>query len=202
WAYLKLMGASDLRRATEVAILNANYIAKRLDNYYPILYRGKNGMVAHECILDCRRFRKATGISVTDIAKRLMDYGFHAPTVSWPVVETMMIEPTESESRDELDRFCEAMIRIREEIDEVEKGIADPENNVLKNAPHTAEMVCSDQWDHPYTREKAAFPVPRLRKHKFWPTVSRVDDAYGDRNLFCACVPVDSYVETADGATG
>lgn len=195
WSYIKLMGSEGLKKASQVAILNANYIARRLDSHYPVLYRGRNGRVAHECILDCRRFKRSLGIGVIDIAKRLIDYGFHAPTVSWPVVETMMIEPTECESKEELDRFCEAMISIRQEIREIEQGLADPENNVLKNAPHTAWMLAAEPWDHPYTREKAAFPLSRLRLHKFWPQVGRVDDAFGDRNLICQCPPVEEYVE-------
>jgi glycine dehydrogenase len=189
WSYIRLMGTGGLVRATEVAILNANYVARRLEEHFPVLYKGKNGLVAHECILDCRHFKRTVGITVSDIAKRLMDYGFHAPTVSWPVVETMMVEPTESESREELDRFCEAMISIRREIAEVERGVADPRDNVLKNAPHTAEMVSADAWTHPYSREKAAYPAPWLRERKFWTHCGRVDDTYGDRNLFCACIP-------------
>lgn len=195
WAYIRLMGREGLKEATQVAILNANYIARRLDPHYPVLYKGRSGLVAHECILDLRHFRKSVGIEVADIAKRLMDYGFHAPTISWPVVETMMVEPTESESKAELDRFCEAMISIREEIREVETGMADPRNNVLKNAPHTAEMVTADEWPHPYTREKAAFPAPWVRERKFWPPVARIDHAFGDRNLFCVCPPLHHLAE-------
>ena len=189
WSYIRLMGPGGLVRATQVAILNANYVARRLEEHFPVLYKGKNGLVAHECILDCRHFKRTVGITVSDIAKRLMDYGFHAPTVSWPVVETMMVEPTESESREELDRFCEAMISIRREIAEIERGVADPRDNVLKNAPHTAEMVSADAWTHSYSREKAAYPAPWLRERKFWAHCGRVDDTYGDRNLFCACIP-------------
>jgi glycine dehydrogenase len=189
WSYIRLMGTAGLVRATQVAILNANYVARRLEEHFPVLYAGKNGLVAHECILDCRQFKRTVGVTVADIAKRLMDYGFHAPTVSWPVVETMMVEPTESESREELDRFCEAMISIRREIAEIERGVADPRDNVLKNAPHTAEMVSADSWTHPYSREKAAYPAPWLRERKFWTHCGRVDDTYGDRNLFCACIP-------------
>jgi glycine dehydrogenase len=184
-----MMGAVGLRKATEVAILNANYIARRLEEHYPVLYKGKDGMVAHECILDCRDFKRTVGITVTDIAKRLMDYGFHAPTISFPVLETVMVEPTESESKEELDRFCEAMILIRKEIEEIKLGLADPLDNVLKNAPHTASVVSSDNWSHPYSRQKAAYPAPWLKKHKFWTLCGRVDDTYGDRNLFCTCVP-------------
>lgn len=175
------------------AILNANYIADRLKEHFPVLYTGKSGLVAHECILDCRAIRKNSGITVADIAKRLMDYGFHAPTVSWPVVETLMVEPTESESREELDRFCEAMISIRREIDEVASGQSDSENNLLKNAPHTAEMVTADEWSYPYGRERAAYPVARQRENKFWPACRRVDDTWGDRNLFCSCIVPEEF---------
>ncbi|NJK29663.1 MAG: aminomethyl-transferring glycine dehydrogenase [Acaryochloris sp. RU_4_1] len=193
WVYIALMGARGLTQATQVAILNANYIAKRLEAYYPVLYKGKSGLVAHECILDLRGVKKTAGIEVEDIAKRLMDYGFHAPTVSWPVPGTIMIEPTESESKAELDRFCEAMIAIRAEIAEIEAGQADPQNNVLKQAPHTAEVVIADNWDRPYSREKAAYPAPWIRSAKFWPAVSRINNAYGDRNLVCSCAPLSAY---------
>ena len=194
-AYIRMMGSEGLTRATEVAILNANYLKDRLKDHYPILYTGKGGHSAHEFIIDLRKFKQESGIESVDIAKRLMDYGFHAPTMSFPVPGTLMIEPTESESRNELDRFCDAMIHIREEIREIEKGDADPENNVLKHAPHTMRVSLSDHWDRPYSREKAVFPIPELRFNKFWPSVSRVDDAYGDRNLMCSCVPVDEYSE-------
>jgi len=190
WTYIRMMGAAGLKEATEVAILNANYLAARIEKSFPVLYRGKNGFVAHECILDLRRFKRACGIDAGDVAKRLMDFSFHAPTVSFPVVETLMVEPTESESLEELDRFIEAMITIREEIAEVESGSADAANNVLKNAPHTAQVLTSDSWEYPYSREKAAYPVPSLRASKFWPPVSRIDNAWGDRNLFCSCAPV------------
>lgn len=200
-AYIRMMGADGLKRATEVAILNANYLKDRLKDHYPILYTGKGGRSAHEFIIDLRGFKQRAGIESVDIAKRLMDYGFHAPTMSFPVPGTLMIEPTESESINELDRFCEAMIRIREEIKEVENGNADPENNVLKHAPHTMRVSLNDTWDRPYTREKAVFPTPDLRFNKFWPTVSRVDDAYGDRNLMCSCVPVEQYAEGQPIAT-
>ena len=193
WAYIAMMGAEGLTSATEVAILNANYIAKRLGPYYPVLYTGKRGLVAHECIIDLRAFKKSADIDVTDVAKRLMDYGFHAPTVSWPVPGAMMIEPTESESRAELDRFCDALISIREEIAEIETGAADQQDNVLKNAPHTVEMVTQSEWCHPYSREKAAFPEPWIRNAKFWPAVARINEVYGDRNLMCACPPLDEY---------
>ncbi len=195
FAYIAMMGEAGLRRATEVAILGANYIAHRLGTHYPVLYAGRNGRVAHELILDCRGFKKTAGIEAEDIAKRLMDYGFHAPTMSFPVPGTLMIEPTESESKAELDRFCEAMIAVRAEIAEIEAGKADRANNVLKNAPHTAAAVCGTEWDRPYSREQAAHPAaaPWLRIHKYWPPVARVDNAYGDRNLVCSCPPIDSY---------
>ena len=189
YAYIRMMGAQGLKRATEVAILNANYMAKRLEAHYPVLYRGKHARVAHECILDLRSF-KACGVEVEDVAKRLMDYGFHAPTVSWPVAGTVMIEPTESESKEELDRFCEAMISIRKEIDEIADGKMDRMRNPLKLAPHTAAQVTRTEWDRPYSREKAAFPLEWVRESKFWPSVSRVDNVYGDRNLFCSCAPL------------
>ncbi len=193
WAYIAMMGADGLKSATEVAILNANYIAKRLAGYYPVLYTGNSGLVAHECIIDLRGFKKSADIDVTDVAKRLMDYGFHAPTVSWPVLGTMMIEPTESESKAELDRFCDALISIREEITEIETGAADRTDNVLKSAPHTAEIVVQSEWNHPYSREKAAFPKVWVRDAKFWPPVARINEVYGDRNLMCACPPLDEY---------
>jgi glycine dehydrogenase len=192
WVYVALMGAEGLTRATQVAILSANYMAKRLERHYPVLYRGERGRVAHEFILDCRPFQ-AAGIQVDDIAKRLMDYGFHAPTMSFPVPGTLMIEPTESESKAELDRFCDALIAIREEIREVEEGRADRERNVLKGAPHTVHAVTASAWDRPYSREKAAFPAPWVRAHKFWPAVARIDNVHGDRNLVCVCPPVESY---------
>jgi glycine dehydrogenase len=193
WMYIALMGAAGLTEATKVAILNANYIAHRLEPYYPVLYKGKAGLVAHECILDLRSLKKSAGIEVDDIAKRLMDYGFHAPTVSWPVAGTMMVEPTESESKEELDRFCEAMIAIRQEIEEIEAGKVDAHDNVLKNAPHTAETLLTAQWKHPYSREQAAYPVPWTREHKFWPPVGRIDNAFGDRNFICSCLPMEAY---------
>ncbi len=193
YLYIQMMGEEGLKRATEVAILNANYIAKKLAPHYPVLYKGKKGFVAHECIIDLRPIKDETGIEVEDVAKRLMDYGFHAPTVSFPVPGTMMIEPTESEALAELDRFCEAMILIREEIREIASGKADRKNNVLKNAPHTAEMVTRTEWDYTYSREKAAFPVKWVRQAKFWPYVARIDNVYGERNLVCACPPVEAY---------
>jgi glycine dehydrogenase len=193
WMYIGLMGSAGLTKATEVAILNANYIAKRLESYYPVLYKGKNDLVAHECILDLRQFKKTAEIEVDDIAKRLIDYGFHPPTVSWPVPGTIMVEPTESESKQELDRFCDAMIAIREEIGEIESGKVDRKNNVLKNAPHTPADLVASEWDRPYSREKAVYPVASLREHKFWPAVGRIDQAYGDRNLVCSCLPMEAY---------
>jgi glycine dehydrogenase len=199
WAYIRMMGAEGLTRATKVAILNANYMAHRLEEHFPVLYRGRNGTVAHECIVDLRHFRQSAGIEVEDVAKRLMDYGFHAPTVSFPVAGTLMIEPTESESKEELDRFCEAMIQIREEIREIERGEADRADNVLKNAPHTMGAVITDDWSHPYAREKAAFPTEWTRDRKFWPHVGRVEGAWGDRNLVCACPSVEVYEEIEAG---
>jgi glycine dehydrogenase len=193
WMYIRMMGAQGLKLATEVAILNANYIAKRLSPYYPVLYRGKEGFVAHECIFDFRQLKDSVGIEVEDVAKRLMDYGFHAPTISFPVPGTVMVEPTESESKAELDRFCEAMILIREEIAEIERGQADRANNLLKNAPHTAEQVTRTEWTKPYTRERAAFPAPWVKESKFWPSVGRINNVLGDRNLICSCPPIDSY---------
>jgi glycine dehydrogenase len=194
WTYIALMGPEGLRRASEVAILNANYMARRLESHYPILFTGRNGRVAHEFILDCRPFKTA-GIEVEDIAKRLMDYGFHAPTMSFPVAGTLMIEPTESESKAELDRFCDALIAIRDEIRDVEAGRADRADNVLKNAPHTVRAVTASAWTHPYSREQAAFPAPWTREHKFWPAVARIDNTYGDRNLFCSCPPLEAFAE-------
>jgi len=193
WAYMALMGPDGLRRATEVAILNANYIAKRLGAAYPVLYTGERGRVAHELILDLRPLKKSAGIEVDDVAKRLMDYGFHAPTMSFPVPGTLMIEPTESESKVELDRFCDAMLRIRDEIRAIEDGGMDRQNNPLKNAPHTARDVCGGEWSRPYSREQAAFPAPWLADHKYWPPSARIDNAYGDRNLVCTCPPMESY---------
>jgi glycine dehydrogenase len=193
--YIDMMGGEGLTEATKVAILNANYIAKRLEPHYPVLYRGANGMVAHECIVDPRALKASAGIEVEDIAKRLMDYGFHAPTVSFPVAGTLMIEPTESESKAELDRFCDTLISIREEIREIELGIADRQDNPLKNAPHPLGRVLSDSWKHAYGRERAAFPASWTRQYKFWPAVGRVESAYGDRNLVCSCIPTDAYAE-------
>ncbi|MDW3197177.1 MAG: aminomethyl-transferring glycine dehydrogenase [Cytophagales bacterium] len=196
-AYIAMMGGSGLTNATKIAILNANYIKSQISEAYPVLYSGENDTNAHELIIDCRHF-KAAGIEVEDIAKRLMDYGYHAPTVSFPVPGTMMIEPTESETKAELDRFCSVMLAIRAEIEEVLIGVADKDNNVLKNAPHTQRVVLAEQWDKPYAREKAAFPLPELRFNKFWPAVSRIDSAYGDRNLICSCLPISSYEEVEE----
>nr|WP_293130670.1 aminomethyl-transferring glycine dehydrogenase [Okeania sp. SIO3I5] len=193
WMYIAMMGADGLTDATKIAILNANYIAQRLESYYPVLYKGKYGFIAHECILDLRPVKKLANIEVNDIAKRLMDYGFHAPTVSWPVAGTIMVEPTESESKEELDRFCDAMISIRQEIDEIATGKADKEDNLLKNAPHTAESLMVDEWNHGYSRQRAAYPAPWTREHKFWPSVGRVDNAFGDRNFVCSCLPIEAY---------
>jgi len=193
WAYIAMMGSTGLRRATLVAVLNTNYLAKRLEPHYPILYRGKNGSVAHECIIDLRAVKKSTGITVEDIAKRLVDYGFHAPTVSFPVADTLMIEPTESENKRELDRFCEAMIAIREEIATIERGEADRENNVLRSAPHTHRLLMQEQWDRPYTREQAFFPLDWIHEDKYWPPVGRCNEAYGDRHLVCTCPPMEAY---------
>jgi len=192
WMYIAMMGGEGLRRASQMAILNANYMAKRLEGHYPVLYTGQSGRVAHEFILDLRPLKKSAGIEVDDVAKRLMDYGFHAPTMSWPVPGTLMIEPTESESKYELDRFCDAMISLRHEIRDIENGKSDREDNPLKNAPHTAVDVCSDEWSHSYSRQQAAFPAPWQSEHKFWPAVARIDNAYGDRNLMCTCPSVES----------
>jgi glycine dehydrogenase len=191
WMYLRMMGPDGLTAASAIAILNANYIAKRLDSYFPVLYKGVNGTVAHECILDLREWKTRAGVEVEDVAKRLMDYGFHAPTMSWPVPGTLMVEPTESESKEELDRFCDAMIAIHGELTAIESGNLDKTDNPLKRAPHTALTVISDEWNRPYSRTQAAYPAPWLKNHKFWPSVSRVDNVYGDRNIFCSCLPVD-----------
>ncbi len=193
WAYIALMGSEGLRKATEAAIIGANYVAKRLDPHYPVLYRGANGLVAHECIIDLREISKASHVSVDDVAKRLMDYGFHAPTMSFPVIGTLMVEPTESESLQELDRFCDAMIAIRKEIEEVESGRMPYEQSPLHHAPHTAEELLVAEWDRPYSREEGAFPLPELRANKYWPPVGRIDGKYGDRHLVCSCPPLDEY---------
>jgi glycine dehydrogenase len=193
WMYIIMMGADGLTEATKIAILNANYIAKKLESYYPVLYQGKNGLVAHECILDLRSLKKSAQIEIDDVAKRLMDYGFHAPTVSWPVAGTIMVEPTESESKQELDRFCDALIAIREEVAAIESGKMDIEDNLLKNAPHTAESLIIGEWNHPYSREEAAYPAPWNKEYKFWPSVGRIDAAFGDRNFVCSCLPMEAY---------
>ena len=196
WAYIYMMGAAGLKRATEVAILNANYIASRLNGHFPVLYTGSKGRVAHECIIDLRPLKDFA--SVEDVAKRLIDYGFHAPTMSFPVAGTLMIEPTESESRAEIDRFCDAMIAIRQEIARIEAGDWPVEDNPLANAPHTAEDLTVADWPHPYPRDLAAFPDPALRAGKYWPPVSRIDNVYGDRNIVCACPPLEAYEAAAE----
>ena len=193
WVYIAMMGRDGLKKATQVAIMNANYMAKRMEKYYPVLFTGTSGLVAHEFILDLRQFKETAGVEAMDVAKRLMDYGFHAPTVSFPVAGTLMIEPTESESKAELDRFCDAMILIRAEIQEIVDGRQPRTNNLLKNAPHTAQTVTASVWNRPYSREQAAYPASWVKDHKFWPHVSRIDEAYGDRHLVCTCPPVESY---------
>ena len=193
YGYIRMLGNEGLTESTRIAILNANYLKSRLTDHYDVLYKNKKGMAAHEMILECREFKKTAGIEVTDIAKRLMDYGFHAPTVSFPVAGTIMVEPTESESKEELDRFVDALVSIRKEISEIESGIADAEDNVLKNAPHIARNIMSDEWKHSYSRQKAAYPLSWIQDNKFWPSVKRVDNAFGDRNLVCACPPIESY---------
>ena len=195
YGYIKMLGGEGLKQATEMAILNANYIKDSLKDHYKILYTGKNGRCAHEMILDCNGFKMASGVEVADMAKRLMDFGFHAPTVAFPVVNTLMVEPTESESKAELDRFCEAMITIRKEIQEIEDGKFDKADNVIKNAPHTCKLVVSDNWEKAYSREKAAYPLNWVRENKFWPSVGKVDNAYGDRNLVCSCAPIEHYMQ-------
>jgi len=193
WMYIAMMGSAGLLQASQLAILNANYMAKRLGDHYPILFSGHNGLVAHEFIIDLRAFKESAGISVDDIAKRLMDYGFHAPTMSWPVVGTMMLEPTESESKAELDRLCDAFIAIRQEIREIETGALDRKNNMLRRAPHTGQAIAGDAWDRPYSRLRAAFPADWVRERKFWPSVGRIDNAYGDRHLVCTCGSVEDF---------
>jgi len=196
--YITMMGIDGLQEASRIAILNANYVAKRLSSHYPILYTGENGLVAHECILDLRPLRRSAGVEVEDVAKRLIDYGFHAPTVSWPVAGTLMVEPTESESQEELDRFCEAMIRIRKEAAAIEAGEIALEDSPLRNAPHPAATLLSVDWDRPYSREEAAYPAPWTREHKYWPPVDRIDNVYGDRNLVCSCPPMEAYGTSED----
>ena len=195
YAYIKMMGTDGLKKATATAILNANYMKHRLAEGYEVLFTGQNGTVAHEMVVDPRPLKITSGVQVEDIAKRLIDYGFHAPTVSFPIPGTLMIEPTESESKAELDRFCDALLSIRKEIAEIENGSADKEDNVLKNAPHTAESVISSDWNRPYSREKAAYPSEDAKQNKFWPSVGRVDNTYGDRNLVCSCLPISAYAE-------
>jgi glycine dehydrogenase len=197
WAYCLMMGGDGLTQATRVAILNANYIAQRLKGAFKVLYRGPTGRVAHECILDVRPFEASAGVSVDDIAKRLIDCGFHAPTMSWPVSGTLMVEPTESETKAELDRFCDAMLGIRQEISDIENEKVDRENNPLKNAPHTVEDLVG-AWERPYTREQGCYPLGSFRADKYWPPVNRVDNVYGDRNLVCTCPPMSEYVEAAE----
>jgi glycine dehydrogenase len=197
WMYIRMMGPDGLTDATKLAILKANYVAARLAPFFPVLYRGSSGLVAHECIVDLRGWKKS-GIEVEDAAKRLMDYGYHAPTMSFPVPGTFMIEPTESEEKVELDRFCDALIAIHGEMQAVANGEADKADNPLKHAPHTAKAVSANTWNHAYARELAAFPSPAARASKFWPAVARVDNVYGDRNLVCSCVGMEAYAETAD----
>ena len=193
WGYIAMLGNDGLKKSSEIAILNANYMAKRLGSDYKVLYTGSNNTSAHEFIIDLRDLKSETGISDEDVAKRLIDYGFHAPTMSWPVPGTLMIEPTESEALVELDRFCDAMILIKREIDDVVSGKFEADDNPLINAPHTAIAVMSDNWIHKYSRETAAYPAPWLKEHKYWPSVGRVDNAFGDRNLVCTCPPIDAY---------
>jgi glycine dehydrogenase len=195
WAYVRLMGGAGLTRATQVAVLSANYIAARLRDHYPVLYAGREGIVAHECILDLRMLTHATGVTVDDVAKRLIDYGFHAPTTSFPVVGTLMVEPTESEDLIEIDRFCDAMIAIRGEIEQVAGGEVSVADSVLRHAPHTAASL-TEQWDHPYDRKLAAFPAGVVKVSKYWPPVRRIDGAYGDRHLVCACPPPEAFEES------
>ena len=207
WAYIAMMGARGLRRATEVAILNANYVAARLGGAFPVLYTGEtfpvlytgeNGYVAHECIIDLRPVKASCGVTVEDVAKRLVDFGYHAPTMSFPVPDTLMIEPTESESKAELDRFCDAMLAIRAEIAEIEAGTVAREDSALANAPHTPDLLVAPGWDRPYSKERAFFPLPGGREDKYWPPVARIDNVYGDRHLACACPPPEAYDEAAD----
>lgn len=198
YAYIKMLGAQGVREATEYAILNANYIKARLQKDYKVLYQGKRGRVAHELIVDLREYKNSANIEAEDVAKRLMDYGFHAPTMSWPVVGTIMIEPTESEDKNELDRLCDALLSIREEILEIANGKADAVDNVMKNAPHTAAVITADEWNHAYGRQKAAYPLSWIQVRKFWPSVGRVNNSYGDRNLICTCPPLESYETKAE----
>ena len=198
WAYIRMMGADGLTLASEIAVLSANYIAKRLEGHFDVLYRGEKGFVAHECIIDVRPLKDSAEVTVDDIAKRMIDYGFHAPTMSWPVAGTLMVEPTESEPKAELDRFCDAMIAIRKETKEIEAGKIAHADSPLAHAPHTAEDVMASEWTQAYSREEAAYPAAELRERKYWPPVSRIDNAYGDRHLVCTCPAVDSYREAAE----
>jgi glycine dehydrogenase len=200
YAYIKMLGAKGLRESTRIAILNANYMKAKLKKDYPILYTGKNGTCAHEFIIDLRPFKQTAGIEAEDVAKRLMDYNFHAPTLSFPVAGTIMIEPTESEDKAELDRFCDALLQIRKEIKAIEDGLSDKLDNPLKNAPHTQARVMANEWNHPYSRQEAAFPLPYVIAGKFWPSVSRVNNTYGDRNLVCTCEPVSAYITEESNA--
>jgi len=195
WMYVAMMGPNGLKRATEVAILNANYVARCLEGHFPVLYRGSRGRVAHECIIDVRPLSEQSGATVEDVAKRLMDFGFHSPTMSWPVAGTLMIEPTESESKAELDRFCDAMIAIHGEMTQIASGEVELEGSALRNAPHPAEVVVSDDWSRSYSREQAAYPLPWLRERKFWPAVARIDNVHGDRHLVCTCEGMEAYAE-------
>jgi glycine dehydrogenase len=199
YAYIKMLGAEGMKKSTQYAILNANYMKARLEKYYKVLYSGKRGTCAHEFIVDLRPFKQSAGVEAEDVAKRLMDYGFHAPTLSFPVPGTIMIEPTESENKPELDRFCDALINIYEEIRSIETGKSSRTDNPLKNAPHTLKSITADDWTHAYTRQTAAFPLDYLVNNKFWPSVSRVNNTYGDRNLVCTCEPVESYMEVVEG---
>lgn len=199
YGYIRLLGAEGIKAATEFAILNANYMRARLEKYYDILYLGANGTCGHEFILDLRPFKSITGVEAEDVAKRLMDYGFHAPTMGFPVPGTIMIEPTESEDKAELDRFCEAMISIYHEIKAIEEGKSSKTDNPLHNAPHTMQVVCADEWTNVYTRQEAAFPLPYVAQNKFWPAVSRINNTFGDRNLICTCEPTESYMEVEKG---
>ena len=198
WMYIKMLGAEGLKSATGYAILNANYMAARLNGAYDVLYTGRNGQVAHEFILDLRPLKASTGVTEEDVAKRLQDYGFHSPTMSWPVAGTLMIEPTESEDLAELNRFCDAMLSIRAEIDDIGTGRILIEDSPLRNAPHTMDDLCSEKWDRPYTREVGCYPAPWIKANKFWPTCGRVDNVYGDRNLVCTCPPIESYMDAED----
>jgi glycine dehydrogenase len=194
YGYIKMLGAQGITDATKYAILNANYIKSRLENHFPVLYVGENGRVAHELIIDFRHYKHTVGVEVEDVAKRLMDYGFHAPTVSFPVAGTLMIEPTESEDKAELDRFCDALLQIKEEIEKIQRKEIDATDNPLKNAPHTVEVITAENWNHPYSREEAAFPLPYVKEGKFWPSVGRVNNSHGDRNLICTCPAIEEYM--------